>query len=120
MYEIKAVFRSDGSIKKDTWADLWNEPNGNHDVDRVVFHPMYDHNRFHYDIAVLHLATAETTATPIKLPSADRKLPPIMEIHTFKLHVLNIEKYPLPLDTTCFPHFLFSVFSFKLYRREGN
>jgi len=78
MYDIRVVFRSDGMLRdsNDDWNDLWTETiGGNHEVDRVVFHPMYDHNRFHYDIAVLHLATAETAATPINLPAADRKLP---------------------------------------------
>ena len=77
MYGIRAVFRSDGRIsdQNNNWDDLWDETvGGNHNVDRVIFHPMYDHNRFHYDIAVLHLATAETAATPIALPAADRKL----------------------------------------------
>jgi len=73
MYDIRAIFRGDGGIDDDNTNTLFNEATGNHPVDRVIFHPMYDHNRFHYDIAVLHLATPETTVMPINLAEPTRK-----------------------------------------------
>jgi len=73
MYDIKVFFTGNGQIDDSSFDALWNEDTGDHIVNRVVFHPMYDHRRFHYDIAVLQLATSENTVQPIRLPAASRK-----------------------------------------------
>ena len=73
MYDVRVFFRGDGVIDDVSFDTLWNEDDGNHNVDRVVFHPMYEHDRFHYDIAVLHLSSPENSVTPIKLATSSRE-----------------------------------------------
>ena len=51
---------------------MWDNP-AYVEVDRVVFHPLYDHNNFHYDIAVLHLTQPVTDQAPVTLPNAGGK-----------------------------------------------
>ena len=40
---------------------------GHHLVKRTVFHPMYKHKRFHFDVAILELEDTVTGPKPIKL-----------------------------------------------------
>jgi len=76
MYDIRVFFTEDGFLGMPTtesFDQMWSLTEGRHRVDRVVFHPMYDHDRFHYDIAVLHLANPQNTITPISLASCHRQ-----------------------------------------------
>ena len=69
-YEIKAAFRGTGEMdSNDNYRQIW-ESTDNIDVDRCVFHPMYEHNGLQYDIAVCHLAQPATAGTPVTLPDA--------------------------------------------------
>ena len=92
MYDVRVFFRGDGFVDQDDFDDLWEEDDGNHIVDRVVFHPMYDHDKFHYDIAVLHLATPENSITPVRPATESRMLQSHLFIRIL-LHIKNLKDY---------------------------
>ena len=70
MYEVR-VFFSGTSVLSTTvpnsYEDIWSR-DGSIQVDRVVFHPLYDHNNFHFDIAVLRLRNSVSGIDPVALP----------------------------------------------------
>ena len=75
MYEIRVYFDTSSNLQKDprTYEELWNRA-PQYAVKKVIFHPMYDHNRLDYDIAVLFLeGSVDSSVTPISLPSAGGK-----------------------------------------------
>lgn len=75
MYDIRVHFDlvnklEDGDPKDRIVDDLWNKT-PYYTVKRVVFHPMYDHHNYHYNIAVIELNSAVTGGNyPIKLAKA--------------------------------------------------
>lgn len=84
MYEVRAFFDTTSRIFKATERTFERmfARTPNYSVKRVIFHPMYDHNRFEYDIAVVELnSPIDNAITPIALPSAGGK----SHFHKFKL-----------------------------------
>lgn len=66
-YKIRATFPGDGDMGLTQFDEIY-ERDDTIEVDKVIFHPMYDHNLFNFDVAVIHLATAPPDATIIRLP----------------------------------------------------
>ena len=68
MYDVKA-FMDGGTYETSnggrTFRILFDRPGTR--VDKVVFHPMYDHGNFQYDLAVLRLVSPVRDQTPITL-----------------------------------------------------
>ena len=67
-YGIRVVFsaRDIGPSENRTGEQLYNHI-ASHEVIKVTFHPMYRHNTFHYDIAVLEVDVRVTSSKPIKI-----------------------------------------------------
>lgn len=76
MYDVKVYFPGNGQLGSpsddDSYINLWNRGTGI-TVSSVKFHPMYDHDNFHYDIAVLQMASAPAGITAVNLPTAGSK-----------------------------------------------
>ena len=73
MYNIRAFMDGGSDFGRSagrTYQFLYERP-GYSRVDRVIFHPMYDHYNFQYDLAVLRLETPVTTQTPIVLAAKE-------------------------------------------------
>jgi len=69
-YKTRVFFSQEdiGSPSQRSGPELFNGPD-RHMVVKTIFHPMYRHGRFHYDIAVLELEVEIQNFQPIKIYS---------------------------------------------------
>jgi len=70
MYGVKAFMNGGARLPNGRTFPILYQREGQ-DARRVIFHPMYQHNNFRYDLAIIELATPVTDQRPIQLPTAD-------------------------------------------------
>ena len=92
---MRAYFNGDEDIgDTDSFPELWDDENGGRrDVDRVIFHPMYDHDRYDYDIAVIHFASPFSDVDTIPLANCNRTYKPILVIDLYHHPFFHFELY---------------------------